>query len=110
MNDPSQGALRQTAESVVWSAGPSGTDIAGPDYRSTLRPVKSFSMRLIAIVWLLAALSLVGWLIVNLDTAGWILAAITTGLMAFELTRTPVGHGRSSRSTKSSQRYDEPGD
>jgi len=110
MNDPSQEALHQTAWSLVWSADARGTDIADRAYRSTLRPVKSFSLRLIAIVWLLAALSLVGWLIVNLDTAGWILVAITTGLMAFELTRTPVGHGRSSRSTKSSQRYDEPGD
>jgi hypothetical protein len=109
MNDPSQGALRRTTESLVWSAVARGTDIAS-DCRSTLRPVKSFSLRLIAIVWLLAALSLVGWLIVNLDTAGWILVAITTGLMAFELTRAPVAHGRTPRSTKSSQRYNEPGD
>jgi hypothetical protein len=110
MNNPSQEALRQTAWSLVGSADARGTDIAIRGYRSTLRPVKSFSLRLIAIVWLLAALSLVGWLIVNLDTAGWILVAITTGLMAFELTRTPVAHGRTPRSTKSSQRYDEPGD
>lgn len=47
-------------------------------------------------VWLMAALSLVGWLIVNLDTAGWILAALTAGLMTFELTRRPVRRGRPS--------------
>jgi len=29
--------------------------------------VKPFSLRLVAVVWLMAALSLVGWLIVNLD-------------------------------------------
>jgi Flp pilus assembly protein TadB len=45
------------------------------------------SSRSVAIVWLLAALSLVGWLIVNLDTAGWIILVLTVGLMAFELTR-----------------------
>jgi hypothetical protein len=43
-----------------------------------------------AILWLMAALSLVGWLIVNLDTAGWILVLLTTGLMTFELTRRPA--------------------
>lgn len=51
--------------------------------------------RFLAIVWLLAALSLVGWLIVNLDTAGWILVALTGGLMTFELTRRPPRSGRS---------------
>jgi hypothetical protein len=44
-------------------------------------------------VWLLAALSLVGWLIVNLDTAGWIILTLTVGLMAFELTRRRDGAG-----------------
>lgn len=44
-------------------------------------------------VWLLAALSLVGWLIVNLDTAGWIILTLTVGLMAFELTRRRDGTG-----------------
>ena len=68
--------------------------------------MKSFNLRLIAIIWLLAALSLVGWLIVNLDTAGWILLVITTGLMTFELTRRPVDHDGPARSTKSSQRRD----
>jgi len=51
--------------------------------------------RLLAVLWLLAALSLVGWLIVNLDVAGWILAALTGGLMTFELTRRPPRTGRS---------------
>ena len=45
------------------------------------------SSRSVALVWLLAALSLIGWLIVNLDTAGWIILTLTVGLMAFELTR-----------------------
>jgi hypothetical protein len=51
------------------------------------------SSRSVAIVWLLAALSLVGWLIVNLDTAGWIILTLTVGLMAFELTRRRDGRG-----------------
>jgi hypothetical protein len=45
------------------------------------------SSRSVALVWLLASLSLIGWLIVNLDTAGWIILTLTVGLMAFELTR-----------------------
>ena len=53
--------------------------------------MKSFALRVVALVWLMAALSLVGWLIVNLDTAGWILVALTSGLMTFELTRRPAG-------------------
>ncbi len=42
--------------------------------------------RYLAIIWLMAALSLAGWLLVNLDTAGWILLVITVGLMVWELT------------------------
>ena len=42
--------------------------------------------RYVAVVWLLAALSLVGWLLVNLDVAGWILVILTVGLMTWELT------------------------
>ena len=42
--------------------------------------------RYVAVVWLLAALSLVGWLLVNLDIAGWILVILTVGLMTWELT------------------------
>jgi hypothetical protein len=53
------------------------------------------SSRVVAFVWLLAALSLVGWLIVNLDVAGWIILVVTVGLMAFELTRRPDGQGPS---------------
>ena len=45
------------------------------------------SSRSVALVWLLAALSLVGWLIVNLDTAGWIIITLVVGLMAWQLTR-----------------------
>jgi hypothetical protein len=70
-------------------------------------PVKSFSLRLVSLVWLMAALSMVGWLVVNLDTVGWILIAVTTGLMTFELTRRPAGPaGR----TSPSRRHDEPPD
>jgi hypothetical protein len=70
--------------------------------------VKSFSRRLLAVVWLMAALSLVGWLIVNLDTAGWILLSITVGLMAFELTRRPVRRGE--RATQPSAARGKPPD
>ena len=42
--------------------------------------------RYVAVVWLMAALSLVGWLLVNLDIAGWILVILTVGLMTWELT------------------------
>ena len=65
--------------------------------------------RLVAIVWLMAALSLVGWLIVNLDAAGWILVLLTTGLMAFELTRWPArADGPDRRAGSSHERPDEP--
>ena len=42
--------------------------------------------RYVAVLWFMAALSLVGWLLVNLDTAGWILVVLTIGLMTWELT------------------------
>lgn len=62
------------------------------------------SSRSVALLWLLAALSLVGWLIVNLDTAGWIILTLTVGLMAFELTR-----GRSEQGSPPKHRVpDEP--
>jgi hypothetical protein len=61
-----------------------------------------------AIIWLIAALSLVGWLIVNLDTAGWILVILTTGLMTFELTRRPVRGDGPTRRARSSRRPDAP--
>lgn len=65
--------------------------------------------RLVAIFWLMAALSLVGWLIVNLDTAGWILVVLTAGLMIFELTRRhPIRRGRSAGRAKSHRLPDEP--
>ncbi|HLF48707.1 MAG TPA: hypothetical protein VJA45_04975 [Methylomirabilota bacterium] len=54
--------------------------------------MKAIISRYLAIIWLMAALSLAGWLLVNLDTAGWILLVITVGLMAWELT-----FGRSAR-------------
>ena len=70
--------------------------------------MKSFTLRLVAIVWLMAALSLVGWLIANLDTAGWILVAVTTGLMTFELTRRPVHGGSRARRREPSHPGDTP--
>jgi hypothetical protein len=60
--------------------------------RSFMRKVIS---RYVAVLWLLAALSLIGWLLVNLDTAGWILVILTVGLMTWELTaRSSRGHQR----------------
>src|SRR6266436_5196703 len=49
--------------------------------------VKKIASRYASLLWLLAALSLVGWLIVNLDTAGWIIISLVVGLMAWQLTR-----------------------
>jgi hypothetical protein len=49
--------------------------------------VKRIASRYASLLWLLAALSLVGWLIVNLDTAGWIIITLVVGIMAWQLTR-----------------------
>ena len=49
--------------------------------------MKKLASRYASLLWLLAALSLVGWLIVNLDTAGWIIISLVVGLMAWQLTR-----------------------
>jgi len=49
--------------------------------------VKKLASRYASLLWLLAALSLVGWLIVNLDTAGWIIISLVVGLMAWQLSR-----------------------
>jgi len=75
---------------------------------SRVRPVKRFVSRFVAILWLMAALSLVGWLIVNLDTAGWILVILTTSLMTFEPTRRPVRRGGPAVPPKSHPLPDEP--
>ena len=48
--------------------------------------MRNIISRYVAVLWLLAALSLVGWLLVNLDMAGWILVILTVGLMTWELT------------------------
>ena len=62
--------------------------------------------KLLALVWLMAALSLVGWLFVNLDTAGWILVSLTVGLMTGVrvvsrlLARVPVPGTGTKRMTK----------
>jgi hypothetical protein len=58
----------------------------------------------VAVLWLLAALSLIGWLLVNLDTAGWILVILTVGLMTWELTTRKSDKGGGSRQ----RRPDEP--
>jgi hypothetical protein len=75
-----------------------------------VQPVKCLA-RLLATLWLIAALSLVGWLIVNLDIAGWILVGLTTGLMTLELTRRPVrgrGTARRARSRKLPDEHSRP--
>jgi hypothetical protein len=59
--------------------------------------MKQPSSRSVAILWLLAGLSLVGWLIKNLDRAGWIILVLTVGLMALGLTRARHEHGGLSR-------------
>jgi Flp pilus assembly protein TadB len=48
--------------------------------------MRKAASRYVAVLWLLASLSLIGWLLVNLDTAGWILVILTVGLMTWELT------------------------
>lgn len=73
--------------------------------QSAVQPAKRLA-RLLAIPWLMAALSLVGWLIVNLDTAGWILVLLTAGLMTFELTRRPPRHDGPTPGERSHQRAD----
>jgi hypothetical protein len=72
-----------------------------------VRLVQRSVSRFVAILWLMAALSLVGWLIVNLDTAGWILVVLTTSLMTFELTRRPVRRRGPASRTKSHPLPDE---
>lgn len=62
---------------------------------------------ILAILWLMAALSFVGWLFVNLDTAGWILVGLTVALMTFELTRRPRRGDRSGGRVKSSKLPDD---
>ncbi len=64
--------------------------------------------RYVAVLWLLAALSLVGWLLVNLDTAGWILVTLTVGLMAWELTTRKGRKDRDPGERGSFGRPDEP--
>lgn len=70
--------------------------------------MKHLSSRLVPLVWLMAALSMVGWLVVNLDTAGWILVILTVGLMTFELTREPLRRGGNPGRGKSFRVPDEP--
>lgn len=48
--------------------------------------MKRFASRYVPLLWLLAALSLVGWFIWNGDLAGWILLGLVVGLMAWQLT------------------------
>jgi hypothetical protein len=70
--------------------------------------MKGFGWRYIALLWLLAALSMVGWLIVNLDTAGWILIVLVVGLMAWQLTRRDRGGRGGGPGPKSQGVPDEP--
>ncbi len=70
--------------------------------------MKSFASRYIALLWLLAVLSLVGWFIWNSDLAGWILVVLVVGLMVWQLTsRDRSGRGGEARS-KSQRLPDEP--
>jgi hypothetical protein len=48
--------------------------------------VKRFASRYVPLLWLLAALSLMGWFVWNGDLAGWILLGLVVGLMAWQLT------------------------
>ena len=64
--------------------------------------------RYVAVLWLMAALSLVGWLLVNLDTAGWILVILTIGLMTWELTTRKGRRGSSETGRGPLSRPDEP--
>ncbi len=64
--------------------------------------------RYVAVLWLMAALSLVGWLLVNLDTAGWILVILTVGLMTWELTARKNRKGGGPGDRRSFGRPDEP--
>jgi len=58
--------------------------------------MRNIISRYVAVLWLLAALSLVGWLLVNLDVAGWILVILTIGLMTWELTTRKSNRGERS--------------
>ena len=70
--------------------------------------MKGFASRYIALLWLLAVLSLVGWFIWNSDLAGWILVVLVVGLMVWQLTsRDSSGRGGGARS-KSQRLPDEP--
>jgi hypothetical protein len=64
--------------------------------------------RYVAVLWLMAALSLVGWLLVNLDIAGWILVILTVGLMTWELTTRKGRKGGGGGEPGSFGRPDEP--
>ena len=64
---------------------------AGPRCHDAL--MRKIISRYVAVLWLLAALSLVGWLLVNLDVAGWILVILTVGLMIWELTTRKSNRG-----------------
>ena len=69
--------------------------------------MRNIISRYVAVLWLLAALSLVGWLLVNLDVAGWILVILTVGLMTWELTTRKSNRGDRSDDRGSFGRPDE---
>ena len=70
--------------------------------------MKQIISRYLAIIWLMAALSLAGWLLVNLDTAGWILLVVTVGLMAWELTFGRAAKGGGAQDRKPAEASDQP--
>jgi FtsH-binding integral membrane protein len=62
--------------------------------------MKALASRYIALLWLLAVLSLVGWFIWNSDLAGWILVVLVVGLMVWQLTSRERGGGARSKSQR----------
>ncbi len=70
--------------------------------------MKGLASRYIALLWLLAVLSLVGWFIWNSDLAGWILVVLVVGLMVWQLTSRERSGRRGGARSKSQRLPDEP--
>ncbi len=73
-----------------WALGREGDRAARLTMAATAL-MRQIISRYLAIIWLMAALSLAGWLLVNLDIAGWIILIVTVGIMIWELTTGPRG-------------------
>jgi Flp pilus assembly protein TadB len=70
--------------------------------------MRGFASRYIALLWLLAVLSLVGWFIWNSDLAGWILVVLVVGLMVWQLTSRDRSRRGGGARSKSQRLPDEP--